>query len=133
MPEGSHAYINAENDGTVVLVDAKKYQMIKAIPLGKPASSSPWLCCSRPMAARLYVSTGRGTRYSRSIQLPTLCWGRSKSDRRPWGIALSLDGKTLYSANGPSNDISVVDLATNTVTKKVKAGTGPWGVIVLPR
>ncbi len=52
---------------------------------------------------------------------------------RPWGIALSLDAKTLYSANGPSNDISVVDLATNTVTKKVKAGTGPWGVIVLAK
>jgi YVTN family beta-propeller protein len=26
-----------------------------------------------------------------------------------------------------------VDLATNTVTKKVKAGKGPWGVLVLPR
>jgi YVTN family beta-propeller protein len=24
-------------------------------------------------------------------------------------------------------------LATNTVTKKVKAGKGPWGVLVLPR
>jgi len=52
---------------------------------------------------------------------------------RPWGIALSPDAKTLYSANGPSNDVSVVDLATNTVTKKIKAGKGPWGVLVLPR
>jgi len=50
---------------------------------------------------------------------------------RPWGIALSPDGKMLYSANGPSNDVSVVDLATNTVTRKVKAGTSPWGVIAL--
>ncbi|MGA2963271.1 MAG: hypothetical protein ABSD96_16450, partial [Candidatus Korobacteraceae bacterium] len=52
---------------------------------------------------------------------------------RPWGIALSPDGKTLYSANGPSNDISIVDLATNTVTKRIKAGAGPWGVVVLER
>jgi YVTN family beta-propeller protein len=52
---------------------------------------------------------------------------------RPWGIALSPDAKTLYSANGPSNDISVVDLATNTVTKKVKVGQSPWGLVVLPR
>ena len=52
---------------------------------------------------------------------------------RPWGIALSPDAKTLYSANGPSNDVSVVDLATNTVTKKIKAGKGPWGILVLPR
>jgi YVTN family beta-propeller protein len=52
---------------------------------------------------------------------------------RPWGIGLSPDGKTLYSANGPSNDISVVDVATNTVTKKIKAGSSPWGVIALDR
>jgi YVTN family beta-propeller protein len=52
---------------------------------------------------------------------------------RPWGIALSPDGKTLYSANGPSNDISVVDLATNAVVKKVKVGSSPWGVVALDR
>jgi len=50
-----------------------------------------------------------------------------------WGIALSPDAKKLYSANGPSNDISVVDIATNTVTKKIKAGGGPWGVLALDR
>jgi YVTN family beta-propeller protein len=53
--------------------------------------------------------------------------------QRPWGIALSPDAKTLYSANGPSDDVSFVDIATNTVTHKVKAGTGPWGVLVLAR
>ena len=39
----------------------------------------------------------------------------------------------LYVGNSRGDDVSVVDLATNTVTKKVKGGTGPWGVIVLPR
>ena len=51
--------------------------------------------------------------------------------QRPWGIALSPDGKTLFTANGPSNDISVVDLATQTVTKKIKSGGSPWGVVTL--
>jgi len=51
--------------------------------------------------------------------------------KRPWGIALSYDGRTLYTANGPSNDVSVVDLATNSVTHRIKAGTGPWGIVVL--
>jgi YVTN family beta-propeller protein len=50
---------------------------------------------------------------------------------RPWGIGLSPDGKFLYTANGPSNDVSVVDLAANTVVKKIKAGDGPWGILVL--
>jgi YVTN family beta-propeller protein len=39
----------------------------------------------------------------------------------------------LFTANGPSSDISVVDLATNAVTKKIKGGTGTYGLIVLPR
>jgi YVTN family beta-propeller protein len=51
---------------------------------------------------------------------------------RPWGIALSPDEKTLYTANGPSNDLSVVDLATRTVVKKIPTGNRPWGVIVVP-
>jgi YVTN family beta-propeller protein len=57
--------------------------------------------------------------------------GSVEVGRRPWGIALSPDGKTLYSANGPSNDVSAVDLATNTVTQTFKAGAGPWGIVVL--
>ena len=52
---------------------------------------------------------------------------------RPWGIALSPDGKILFSANGPSNDVSVVDLTNLNVTKRVKVGDGPWGVVLLPR
>jgi YVTN family beta-propeller protein len=50
---------------------------------------------------------------------------------RPWGIALSPDEKLLYTANGLSNDISVVDLATRTVLKKIKVGEKPWGVAVV--
>jgi len=49
---------------------------------------------------------------------------------RPWGIALSADGKRLYTANGPSNDVSIIDIASGTVTKRVKVGGLPWGVAV---
>jgi YVTN family beta-propeller protein len=50
---------------------------------------------------------------------------------RPWGIALSPDGTLLYTANGPSDDVSVVDLTTQTVIKKIKVGASPWGVLTL--
>ncbi len=50
---------------------------------------------------------------------------------RPWGITLSPDGKKLYSANGPSNDVTEVDLSSLNVTKHIKAGTGPWGIIAI--
>jgi len=48
--------------------------------------------------------------------------------QRPWGIALTADGQKLYTANGISNDVSVIDTATNKVTGTIKAGDGPWGV-----
>jgi YVTN family beta-propeller protein len=57
--------------------------------------------------------------------------GSFEVGQRPWGLALSPDGKTLFTANGPSNDVSVVDLATQTVTKKIKTTGGPWGVLVV--
>ena len=50
---------------------------------------------------------------------------------RPWGIALSPDEKLLFTANGPSNDVSVVDLSTRTVLKKIKVGDRPWGVMTM--
>ena len=37
-----------------------------------------------------------------------------------------------YTANGPSNDVSFVDLATMTVTARVKVGERPWGVAMVP-
>jgi YVTN family beta-propeller protein len=39
----------------------------------------------------------------------------------------------MFTANGPSNDVSIVDVATHAILKKVKVGDKPWGVLVLPR
>jgi YVTN family beta-propeller protein len=49
---------------------------------------------------------------------------------RPWGIAIGADGKTLYTANGPSGDVSVVDVASGTVTARIATGGSPWGAVV---
>jgi YVTN family beta-propeller protein len=46
-------------------------------------------------------------------------------------MAFSPDGKYLYTANGPSNDVSVVDLESNKEVARVKAGMSPWGVAVV--
>jgi len=51
---------------------------------------------------------------------------------RPWGIAVSADGRRLFTANGPSNDVSVIDLATRAVTKQIKVGQSPWGLALQP-
>jgi len=48
------------------------------------------------------------------------------------GGALTPDERKLYTANGISNDVSVIDTATNTVVKTIKAGDGPWGIAIKP-
>jgi YVTN family beta-propeller protein len=55
---------------------------------------------------------------------------RIRVGRRPWGIALSRDGRWLYSANGLGNDVSVVDTRTGRVAGTVKVGNRPWGIAV---
>jgi YVTN family beta-propeller protein len=49
---------------------------------------------------------------------------------RPWGIGISADGKLLYTANGSSGDVSVVDAETGKVIRKIATGGGPWGISV---
>jgi YVTN family beta-propeller protein len=47
-------------------------------------------------------------------------------------VALSPDEKRLYTANGNSGDVSVIDLDKQEVVKSIKVGRGPWGLAVAP-
>jgi YVTN family beta-propeller protein len=38
----------------------------------------------------------------------------------------------LYTTNGLSNDVSIIDVENLKVTKSVAVGRGPWGVAVKP-
>ena len=58
--------------------------------------------------------------------------GAVEVGERPWGLAVSPDGATVVTANGPSNDVSFVDVAARTVIAKVKVGDRPWGVGYVP-
>ena len=55
-----------------------------------------------------------------------------EAGQRPWGVAIAPDGKTVFTANGPDNDVSFIDVATRTVKTKVKAGDRPWGIAYVP-
>ena len=37
----------------------------------------------------------------------------------------------MFTANGPSNDVSFVDIVNRKVVATVKAGDRPWGVVYL--
>ena len=52
--------------------------------------------------------------------------------QRVWHNDFSPDQKFLYTANGLSNDMSVIDVDSLTVTQSVPVGQSPWGVVDAP-
>jgi YVTN family beta-propeller protein len=50
--------------------------------------------------------------------------------QRVWQLAFSPDQKFVYSTNGVSNDVSVIDVENLEVVKSVTVGSYPWGVAV---
>jgi YVTN family beta-propeller protein len=51
---------------------------------------------------------------------------------RVWNLAFSSDQKHVYTSNGISNDVSVIDLESQIVSKSIGVGNLPWGIVVKP-
>jgi YVTN family beta-propeller protein len=43
---------------------------------------------------------------------------------------VSPDGRHVYTANGPSGDVSVVEALSRRVIRRVDLGGSPWGIAV---
>jgi YVTN family beta-propeller protein len=52
---------------------------------------------------------------------------------RVWQLAFTPDQKLLFTTNGTSNDVSVIDVDNLRVIKSITVGNGPWGVVVAPK
>ena len=50
--------------------------------------------------------------------------------QRVWHMEFTPDGKYLVTANGNSNDISIIDVAALKVIKSVPVGQLPWGLVI---
>jgi YVTN family beta-propeller protein len=133
--DGFTAFVTNELDRTVTVLDTATHKAGGVIQVeeGTKTATGP-----RPMGAvlspdgrTLYVSCGRGG------LVAILDVGLRKQVRlidgvgdRPWGIGLSPDGVRLYTANGPSDDMSITNLATGNVDRRVHIGGSPWGLAV---
>ena len=45
-------------------------------------------------------------------------------------MALTRDEKTLYVANGLSDDVTIIDVASRKVLKSVPVGMVPYGILI---
>jgi PQQ-dependent catabolism-associated beta-propeller protein len=129
-PDGRTAYVTGEFDASVYRVGLPTGEHVeKLLQLRKEA---------RPMSVllhvpqhRLYVGTGRGGTVAVIALTPQpKLIEEVPVGARPWGMALTADGRELYTANGPSNDVTIVDTSTLKVSKKIPVGRSPWGVVI---
>ncbi|QJQ96871.1 MULTISPECIES: PQQ-dependent catabolism-associated beta-propeller protein [Halomonadaceae] len=52
--------------------------------------------------------------------------------QRVWHLALNGDESRLYTTNGVSGDVTVIDVANRRALRSIPVGRFPWGVIVEP-
>ena len=52
---------------------------------------------------------------------------------RDWGVALSPDGSKLDTANGATNDVSVIGVKARGELAGIKVGDGPCDVTIVPK
>ena len=112
------------------MIDTVKLVAARTIDLG--TGMRPMGAVAFPDGAFVFVSTGR----SRMVQIidarTDAVVGSVEAGHAAVGHRhLTADGKTIYTANGPSNDVSVVDVSSRKVTSKIQAARGPWGIIAV--
>lgn len=133
---GSHrGYVTNEFGASLTVFSAEDYKVLRTISLGDPQVVRPMGIAS-PDGKYLYVTTGRyGALLEVEAETGRVTRTFPKVGQRPWGLALSHDGLKAYTANGPSGDISVVDLRSGQVDTRIQVGGSPWGVVAagLPR
>jgi YVTN family beta-propeller protein len=129
-PDSSFAYVTGELDASLYRIDLQgDERATRVLQLRKEAL--PMALVLDAGRKRLYMSTGRGgTVAIMDVARAPRLLAEVPVGTRPWGIALSADGTRLYSANGPSNDVSIVDTAALRTIKKIPVGRSPWGVVL---
>jgi YVTN family beta-propeller protein len=119
------AVVGGENDGSVTLIDIKSRTPVARIQLPMGA---------RPMGIAVsgntaYVTTGRaGGVAVIDLDKRAVIKTIDNVGKRPWGIAIDRDG-LIYTANGPSDDISVIDPKAGRIVRRIHTGGSPWGVV----
>jgi YVTN family beta-propeller protein len=124
------AVVTGENDGSLTIIDIAKRAVVGRVQLPMTGALPP-----RPMGVVIdkrgrlaYVTTGRaGSVVVIDLDKRAVTKTIDNVGKRPWGITLGGDG-LIYTANGPSDDISVIDPATGKIMRRIASGGSPWGV-----
>jgi PQQ-dependent catabolism-associated beta-propeller protein len=134
--DGAQLWVSSEVGGTVAVLDAKSHAVLKTIDFAIPGISHDRI---QPVGISLtkdgrlaFVALGPADRIA-AIDTKTF---EIKAfilvGRRVWHLALSPAEDFLYTTNGVSGDVTVIDVARLKPIKSIKVGRFPWGVAIRP-
>jgi YVTN family beta-propeller protein len=125
-------YATDELGAAITVFDSREFTPVKTIALGEPGIVRPMGIASTD-GDKLYVTTGRfGALLEVDAEAGRILRTVDKVGQRPWGVALSRDGAKAYTANGPSGDISIIDVHSGHLDARIEVGGGPWGIVSAP-
>ena len=126
--DGRLAFVTAEASRNVTKVDALNHVVLHSLRIDGPQVKPMGIAITGDDRT-LYVTTGRGGS-AVAIDVPSFKIAATFGDvgQRPWGVAVESAAHHLFTANGPSNDVSVIDLSSGKVLQRIPAGTHPWGL-----
>jgi len=136
-PDGSQVWVSSEIGGTVAVIDSATHEIVHTIdfevPGLQPESIQPvGVAIAADGSDKVYIALGPSARVAVVDAITYEVEDYLLVGPRVWNLAFSPDSKRLFTTNGVSGDVSVIDLERRRVIKSVKVGRLPWGVVVAP-
>lgn len=129
-------YVASEGAGTVSVIDATDNTVVATIPVG----NNPEQVAVDALTDTVYVSVDNGNASPGSVvtinDIDETVGATIPVGDAPFGVAVDQATNTVYVANDHSDDVSVIDGATDAVTATIAvgaglnpdAGSGPFGI-----
>jgi YVTN family beta-propeller protein len=130
-PDGQRLYAVDPADNLLRVIDTAT----NTITMSVPAGSAPNAVAISPDGSRLYIVHRSGQEglwviNTATLQLITkIPTGADVTADDPGRLAISPDGTLAYVANRNTNDVTAIDLRTNTVLRRIRLLVSPLSVI----
>ena len=128
-PDGRFVYVTSEAENQVFVIDVERLERVATIPVGARPRSTAFL----PDGSQAYVAAENdGAVYviDTSTHKASARIVLGEQRYKPMGMAVALDGSSLYVSTGRGEDLVRISLPRNVVTGSVAAGARPWGVAI---
>jgi len=135
--DGKEVWVSSEIGGTLAVIDAESREIKTKIGFEikglRPESIQPvGVKIATDGSDKVYVALGPSARVAVINAKTYEVEKYLLVGPRVWNLEFSPDQKFLFTTNGVSGDVSVIDLEKMRVIKSVKVGRLPWGVVVRP-